>query len=155
MTIGYYDDETALKEPYQYMFQKVSEKALGKESVQLAVVSFPGHPHLHVSFPGHPHHHVQSMQERLGNKAVVAAAAMEPQPRSQTLPLWNVNIEVVQAERAWYSSQVSCVQGREGVEMYPKTQNRKKSQGIRIVGDLLHIFSHWGANIIHIERKVC
>ena len=33
MTIGYYDDETALKEPYQYMFQKVSEKALGESSL--------------------------------------------------------------------------------------------------------------------------
>ena len=30
MNISYYDNETALKEPYEYMFQKVSEKALGK-----------------------------------------------------------------------------------------------------------------------------
>ena len=35
MRIGYYDNETALKEPYQYMFQKVSEKALGKCSLSV------------------------------------------------------------------------------------------------------------------------
>jgi len=28
--VQYYDDAKSLREPYQYMFQKVSEKALGK-----------------------------------------------------------------------------------------------------------------------------
>ena len=30
VTVNHYDPETALKSPYQYMFQKVSEKALGE-----------------------------------------------------------------------------------------------------------------------------
>ena len=37
VTIDHYDLETALKAPYQYMFQKVSEKALGKYCVMLKV----------------------------------------------------------------------------------------------------------------------
>ena len=35
VTIAHYDPETALKSPYQYMFQKVSEKALSES------ISFP------------------------------------------------------------------------------------------------------------------
>jgi len=35
MNISYYDNETALKEPYEYMFQKVSEKALGEFLVRV------------------------------------------------------------------------------------------------------------------------
>ena len=29
-SIGYYDTENAIEEPYKYMFQKVSEKAMGE-----------------------------------------------------------------------------------------------------------------------------
>ena len=64
-----------------------------------------------------------------------ACVVGEPPIHFQASPLWNANIEVVQAERAWYVSHVGIIKGRTEVEIncmwaYPKTQNKKKSEGI-------------------------
>ena len=54
VTIAHYDSQTALKSPYQYMFQKVSEKALSKFYPQLLLPSLT--LMLHTSLVPRPNH---------------------------------------------------------------------------------------------------
>lgn len=44
VTVSHYDSERALTKPYNYMFQKVSDKALGWNPVHVDIPSLPPSP---------------------------------------------------------------------------------------------------------------